>query len=149
MTFPSFFRFFHFCGNSVSLSTMTSYQGLVLQGFQALREEGLLCDFTLLTEGSQFHVHKALLASVSIYFQAVFRSGMMEVQENKMEMKGVSATGLRGVLHFMYTGKLKLNQEIVMDVFRAANHLQLDSVINAQGRIQDFGKGGVRVTVKY
>ena len=114
----------------VSLST-TAYQVLVLQGMQALRLEGLLCDYTLIADDCRFRVHKALLASVCDYFRAVFRSGMTEVHKDSMELKGVSASGLRGVLDFIYTGELCLNLENTLDIFSTANHLQMGPVIKA------------------
>lgn len=48
--------------------------GSVLQGFDQLRVEGLLCDVTLVPgDGDEvFPVHRAMMASASDYFKAMF-----------------------------------------------------------------------------
>lgn len=50
---------------------------LFLQGFDQLRVEGLLCDVTLVPgDGDEvFPVHRAMMASASDYFKAMFTGG--------------------------------------------------------------------------
>ncbi len=108
----------------------SAYCGLVLSGLQSLRQDGMFCDYTLVAEKTSFRVHKVLLAAVCEYFCAAFRSGMLEAESGFMNMKGVSAMGLGGVLDFIYTGELRLNEDNVMEVLRTASHIQLTPVIN-------------------
>lgn len=51
---------------------------LFLQGFDQLRVEGLLCDVTLVPgDGDEvFPVHRAMMASASDYFKAMFTGGV-------------------------------------------------------------------------
>lgn len=51
---------------------------LLLQGFDQLRVEGLLCDVTLVPgDGDEvFPVHRAMMASASDYFKAMFTGGV-------------------------------------------------------------------------
>lgn len=51
---------------------------LSLQGFDQLRVEGLLCDVTLVPgDGDEvFPVHRAMMASASDYFKAMFTGGV-------------------------------------------------------------------------
>lgn len=52
---------------------------LFLQGFDQLRVEGLLCDVTLVPgDGDEvFPVHRAMMASASDYFKAMFTGGVV------------------------------------------------------------------------
>ena len=54
---------------------------------------------------------------------------MLETVSNSMELKGVSFIGLRGVVDFIYSGDLHLDQDNVMEVLTAASHLQVLPVI--------------------
>lgn len=53
---------------------------LFLQGFDQLRVEGLLCDVTLVPgDGDEvFPVHRAMMASASDYFKAMFTGGVFK-----------------------------------------------------------------------
>lgn len=53
-----------------------SHTGTLLCGLQALRCKGLLIDVTLIAEGKSFSAHKAVLASCSDYFRAMFTDAM-------------------------------------------------------------------------
>ncbi|NWH60719.1 KLH13 protein, partial [Geococcyx californianus] len=54
--------------------TSNTHSSVVLQGFDQLRVEGLLCDVTLVPgDGDEvFPVHRAMMASASDYFKAMF-----------------------------------------------------------------------------
>ncbi|KAL1274967.1 hypothetical protein QQF64_027781, partial [Cirrhinus molitorella] len=54
--------------------TSNTHSSVVLQGFDQLRIEGLLCDVTLVAgDGDEaFPVHRAMMASSSDYFKAMF-----------------------------------------------------------------------------
>ena len=73
----------------------TGFSQLLLDGLSLMYSDGLLCDYTLVAENSSFLVHKALFAAVSDYFNAVFRSGMIETHRDELVLYGVSASGLR------------------------------------------------------
>ncbi|MED6258265.1 kelch-like [Ataeniobius toweri] len=57
--------------------TSNTHSSVVLQGFDQLRIEGLLCDVTLVAgDGDEaFPVHRAMMASSSDYFKAMFTGG--------------------------------------------------------------------------
>ncbi|CAH1245733.1 KLHL9 [Branchiostoma lanceolatum] len=101
----------------------------LLRGLNALRSDSLLCDVTLVADDQGFQAHRAVLASCSDYFKAMFTSGMRESSETHVELKGVSANGLQHVLDFAYTSRLGLSLQIVQDVIGAASHLQVLPII--------------------
>ena len=49
-----------------------AYNNQLLEGFNALRSQVLLCDVTLISGSSRFPVHRALLAACSPYFRDMF-----------------------------------------------------------------------------
>ncbi|XP_032172669.1 kelch-like protein 13 [Mustela erminea] len=60
--------------------TSNTHSSVVLQGFDQLRLEGLLCDVTLMPGDTDdaFPVHRVMMASASDYFKAMFTGGMKE-----------------------------------------------------------------------
>lgn len=114
-------------------------------GFQAILFEKLneqrfaepaVCDLAITVENRTFYAHKCLLIASCDYFAAMMlRSGMLETRQDTIELKGVSAQGLRGVLEFIYTGELCLTLGNVADLLRAVSHLQ---VKYALGRRANF-----------
>ena len=69
-----------------------------------------------------------VLASCSSYFQAMFTSGYKESQWNasggamqEIFLPGVSATALRHVVEFVYTGSLELSPTNIQSVLACAS----------------------------
>lgn len=98
--------------------------------FERLNEQRLaepaICDLAINVENKTYYAHKCLLVASCDYFAAMMlRSGMLETRQDTIELKGVSALGLRGVLDFIYTGELRLTLGNVADLVRAVSHLQV------------------------
>ncbi|MEJ1276836.1 hypothetical protein NN561_007747 [Cricetulus griseus] len=62
---------------STRIFTSNTHSSVVLQGFEQLRHDGLLCDVTLLPGDTDdaFPVHRVMMASASDYFKAMFTGG--------------------------------------------------------------------------
>ncbi|XP_044864073.1 kelch-like protein 15 isoform X2 [Mauremys mutica] len=101
----------------------------VSAGFRALYEEGLLLDVTLVIEDHQFQAHKALLATQSDYFRIMFTADMRERDQDKIHLKGLTATGFSHVLQFMYYGNIELSMNTVHEILQAAMYVQLIEVV--------------------
>lgn len=56
----------------------TLHAGSLLSRLQELRDNKELCDVTLLVDGREILVHRAVLAATSRYFNALFTSPMSE-----------------------------------------------------------------------
>ncbi|XP_069491840.1 kelch-like protein 9 [Ambystoma mexicanum] len=104
----------------------------VLEDFNQLRVQGLLCDVTLLPEDGEgsFPVHRALMASASDYFKAMFTGGMKEENLQTIQLLGVTAAGLRHTIEFIYTAKLSLSMDNLHDVLEAASFLQILPILD-------------------
>ncbi|CAH1780031.1 unnamed protein product [Owenia fusiformis] len=106
-----------------------SHSFKVLQGLDKLRRDELLCDYTLIADNLSIKVHKAVMVSVSDYFHAMFTGTMKESQESSVELKGVTAGGLKELVTFAYTGQLKINLDNLQEILSAAAHLQIAEAV--------------------
>ncbi|XP_032172353.1 kelch-like protein 26 [Mustela lutreola] len=101
----------------------------LLQGLAALRAQGQLLDVVLTINRETFHAHKVVLAACSDYFRAMFTGGMREASQDIIELKGVSARGLRHIIDFAYSAEVTLDLDCVQDVLGAAVFLQMLPVV--------------------
>ncbi|KAM5232500.1 kelch-like protein 26 isoform 1-T1 [Hipposideros larvatus] len=106
-----------------------SHSTSLLQGLAALRSQGQLLDIVLTVNRETFHAHKVVLAACSDYFRAMFTGGMREASQDVIELKGVSARGLRHIIDFAYSAEVTLDLDCVQDVLGAAVFLQMLPVV--------------------
>ena len=95
-----------------------------------LYQDAELCDYTIIAEGQSFPTHKTILAAVSDYFRAMLTGAMIEARQDHVDLKGVTASAVKALLDFAYTGQLSLNLEEVMDVLAGACHLQMKGAMD-------------------
>jgi len=55
-------------------------------------------------DGQSFHTHRNILAAVSDYFHAMLTGDMLEARQDHVDLKGVSASAVKSLLDFAYTG---------------------------------------------
>ncbi|CAK6450608.1 unnamed protein product [Pipistrellus nathusii] len=119
---------------SYFLSYCKAHGGALLTGYQALRAEGFLCDVTLEAQGSEFPVHRSLLACSSDYFRALFKSHTLESRAHVIHLHVPSAAALQRLLDFIYTAWLPLSLDTVEDTLEAASYLQVPGALALCGR---------------
>uniref|UniRef100_A0A8C4RPC7 Kelch-like family member 32 n=1 Tax=Erpetoichthys calabaricus TaxID=27687 RepID=A0A8C4RPC7_ERPCA len=101
-----------------------SHKDSVLAALNQQRNDGILCDVTLIAEEQKFHAHKAVLAACSDYFRAMFSLCMVESGADEVNLHGVSSLGLKQVLDFAYTGQ-ELNSFNYLDLYKLADLFNL------------------------
>ncbi|NWS66162.1 KLHL9 protein, partial [Crotophaga sulcirostris] len=108
-----------------------TYLAKLLEGLSSLRSQSALCDVTLEAEGVCFPAHKIILASVSNYCRMVFVRNVTRVESlaDNVQLKAVSAVGLKNVLNFIYSNKLDLSLQNIEETFKAAETLLIREVI--------------------
>ncbi|KAG7282825.1 hypothetical protein CRUP_012214 [Coryphaenoides rupestris] len=106
-----------------------THSAVVLQGLSALRSRGQLLDVVLAVNEERFQVHKAVLASCSDYFRAMFTGGMRESNQETIELQGLSARGLKHIIDFAYSSEVTLDLDCIQDVLGAAVFLQMVPVV--------------------
>lgn len=79
----------------------------VLKGFEDLWSSRLFSDFTIIVEGTEFAVHKNILAMHSEVFKAVFEIDLERRKVFRMTIPGFTASAFEDFLGFLYTGKLQ------------------------------------------
>ncbi|KFP76478.1 Kelch-like 26, partial [Acanthisitta chloris] len=88
----------------------------LLQGLASLRAQAQLLDVILTINNEVFQVHKVVLAACSDYFRAMFTGGMRESSQDVIELKGVSAKGLKHIIDFAYSAEVTLDLDCIQDV---------------------------------
>jgi len=92
------------------------------------REEDYLCDITLVAkDGKEFKAHRNVLSAASPFFAKLLQSDMKEKKEGVARFEEISAPILEGVLEFVYTGSVEINDEQnAKDLIIAADYLLLE-----------------------
>ena len=110
---------------------MATHSDILLSKCAQFREQGEFIDVHLKVGEEVFSAHRLLLAASSDYFRAMFTHEMKESNQEVVELKdeSISAATLKIVLDSIYSGDLQVNDENVLDVLVAADHLQVTSVV--------------------
>ena len=111
--------------------SMVGHSEILLSKCAQFREQGEFIDVYLKVREEVFSAHRIVLAASSDYFHAMFAHGMKESNQEVIELKdeSISAAALKIVLDSIYSGDLPVNDENVLDVLVAADHLQVTSVV--------------------
>ena len=96
-----------------------------------LRQEGTLCDVTLVTCDQRFPCHRVVLASACPYFSAMYRTGMAECFKDEVEIKQISPEILGTILDFIYTAEIRVTEANISHLMPAAMMLQMPHIIEA------------------
>lgn len=108
--------------------TNSSHPFQCLNGLCSLRKDKKLCDVVIEADGSRFHVHRAVLASCSPYFHAMFCGDMEETCKSLVAIHDVPAHIMDTILNYCYTATIVVNEDNVQELLPAACLLQLNWV---------------------
>ncbi|XP_075435179.1 kelch-like protein 9 [Ascaphus truei] len=112
-------------GSDIYSFTSEKYPEKLLDRICQIRSQNAFCDVTLEADGTLFPAHKIILASASNYFKVLFDSK----SDDTINLRDVSATGLKNVLGFIYSNKLDLSLENIEDTLKAAEVLLVREAI--------------------
>ena len=91
------------------------------QTMYELRQGGFLCDVTLCVEGRKFPSHKIVLAGSSPYLKAMFTNGMLETDQDVVEIRDIDALTMQNLLDFMYTSTIEITVNNVQSILQGAS----------------------------
>uniref|UniRef100_A0A3P8UKJ2 BTB domain-containing protein n=1 Tax=Cynoglossus semilaevis TaxID=244447 RepID=A0A3P8UKJ2_CYNSE len=111
--------------DSFSVLYSSTYRTGLLSGFQRLRLENRMCDVVLEAGGVSFPCHRALLASSSEYFWALFGETTAERSAGSVSLPLLTAEGMDALLDFLYSGWLSVSSSSLSAVLQAARYLQV------------------------
>lgn len=91
--------------------------------FGQLLNNSELSDFTIVAaDGQELHVHQVILITRWVYFRNMYKSGMMEAQQRRMEISEPYPVVL-AFLKYLYTDQLAMEEswQVVCDILVMAN----------------------------
>uniref|UniRef100_A0A3Q3BGZ4 Kelch like family member 34 n=1 Tax=Kryptolebias marmoratus TaxID=37003 RepID=A0A3Q3BGZ4_KRYMA len=116
--------------DTYSLLYSSSHRTGLLSGLQRLRAERKMCDVVLEAGGVSFPCHRALLASSSDYFWALFGETTAERLASSINLPALTPEGLETILDFLYSGWLSISPSSLPVVLEAARYLQVEMALS-------------------
>lgn len=116
--------------DSYSCLYSSSHRTGLLSGFQRLRSQNKMCDVVLEAGGVSFPCHRALLASSSEYFWALFGDTTTERSAGSISLPVLTPEGLDAILDFLYSGWLSVSPSTIPVVLEAARYLQVETAVS-------------------
>lgn len=99
------------------------------------RHQGVLCDLLLHVQYKDtiidFKVHKVVLASCSLYFQAMFTSSFKECTASEVTLRDVCPQVVGRLIDFAYTARITVGEKCVLHLLLAAMRYQMEDVAKA------------------
>lgn len=103
----------------------------ILSGLDELRKDPIFADAILCVGSAEYPCHRAVLASSSPYFRAMFSSSLKESHNKKIRFNEMSQSTLNQIITFIYTGLVEINFETAQDLLAAANMLQYFDLVES------------------
>ncbi|XP_041438846.1 zinc finger and BTB domain-containing protein 8A.1-B isoform X1 [Xenopus laevis] len=108
----------------------SSHHIRLLQQLDEQRRRDLFCDCHIIVEGQMFKAHRNVLFASSGYFKMLLSQSCRDMGEPITATFDVfSADTFTAILDFVYSGKLPLSGQNVIEVMSAASYLQMTDVI--------------------
>lgn len=104
-----------------STKSVCNLSDTVLNGFEILWRQKLMCDLVLTSQTKAFHVHKILLVTCSDYFYELLVEKKYTPKE--IDFSDILPEVLEGILECMYTGKVHLTDANTENILSAATKL--------------------------
>lgn len=110
---------------------ISSHQFHLLEQLNEQRKQDLFCDCSILVEGKVFRAHRNVLFASSGYFKMLLSQSSKEMtQPTTATFQAFSPDTFTVILDFVYSGKLSLTGQNVIEVMSAASYLQMTDVIS-------------------
>ncbi|XP_062818954.1 zinc finger and BTB domain-containing protein 8A isoform X2 [Anolis carolinensis] len=110
---------------------ISSHQFHLLQQLDEQRRQDLFCDCSIVVEGKVFKAHRNVLFASSGYFKMFLSQSSKESgQPSTATFQAFAPETFSVILDFVYSGKLSLTGQNVIEVMSAASFLQMTDVIS-------------------
>lgn len=103
-----FILFGDIVNSSDSERTVTVPTSTIVQDFSSLFEDKILTDVIILVDGQEIQAHRAVLASRSAVFGAMFMHSTKEKEENIIDVKDIEFDVMYEVVKFLYTDQAEV-----------------------------------------
>ena len=108
--------------------SMDASTNVLQQYADAKRTAGLFNDVTVQAEGESIPANRLVLACYSKFFESMFLSRMKEQYQNEVEIHQFDGKVVKLLIDFMYSGKIDIDSDNVMDFIAVADFLQMEDV---------------------
>ncbi|XP_043938373.1 zinc finger and BTB domain-containing protein 8B [Protopterus annectens] len=110
---------------------MPSYSARLLGELNEQRKRDFFCDCSIIVEGRVFKAHRNILFANSGYFRALLIHYIQDSgRHSTASLDIVTSEAFSLILEFLYSGKLDLCSENVIEIMSAASYLQMTEVVN-------------------
>lgn len=110
---------------------IASHQTHLLQQLNEQRRQDVFCDCSILVEGKVFKAHRNVLFASSGYFKMLLSQNSKETSPpTTATFQAFSPDTFTVILDFVYSGRLSLTGQNVIEVMSAASFLQMTDVIS-------------------
>ena len=99
-----------------------------------MREEGRLCDITLVVQGKEIRAHRLVLAASSHYFRSMFAGDMLESRSELVELKDVDADAVELLVEFAYSSRLEITVANVQSLMVASSLFDFPAVFESTSK---------------
>ncbi|XP_040192962.1 zinc finger and BTB domain-containing protein 8A [Rana temporaria] len=121
----------NFFGSALQRMDFSSHHTRLLQQLDEQRKRDLFCDCHITVEGQTFKAHRNVLFASSGYFKMLLSQSCKDVSKPTTATFDVfSADTFTAILDYVYSGKLPLSGQNVIEVMSAASYLQMTDVIS-------------------
>lgn len=109
-----------------------SYLSRVLSELNEQRKRDFFCDCSIVVEGRVFKAHRNILFASSGYFRALLVHYLQDniQRHSTASLDIVTAEAFSFILDFLYSGRLDLRSNNVIEIMSAASYLQMTDVVN-------------------
>jgi hypothetical protein len=113
----------------VPYTSSSSQINLFLQNLNEYLDSGIYCDLTFKIGDQNFLCHRIIIASASPYFQALLTHTFKENNLTSIELHDIEPHIFSLLLHYIYSGKIEIDDHYVQELLIASDMLQLDEVV--------------------
>lgn len=116
------------CSTPSELSTNIECEYLV-QFADQNRKEGFFNDAKIKAGTAVFPANRLVLSCFSPFFEKMFKC-MKDYSNRTVVIQGVDEDTFKNIIEFIYTGKITINHENVMNLLAAADYLQMKKLVD-------------------
>ncbi|XP_051949234.1 zinc finger and BTB domain-containing protein 8B-like [Xyrauchen texanus] len=118
-------------GSAVKME-VPSYLSRLLSELNEQRKRDFFCDCSIIVEGRVFKAHRNILFASSGYFRALLVRYLQDngQRNSTASLDIVTAEAFSFILDFLYSGRLALRSDNVIEIMSAASYLQMTDVVN-------------------
>ena len=118
--------------------------------YQSFKTYSVNTDVTIQISDGEIKAHQIVLATASLYFEALIRSSSAEVENPesceslmKIDLTQLNAAAVTALVDFMYTGIISIDDHALLDLIQACDFLRLETLL---GKCKEHTEDRIKMT---